>query len=58
LSELNLLPQQMMPAAIGNPPCISNPVVTAAVSQPLVVETKPMQSNSTVNRLICAASST
>ena len=43
MSQLNLLPQQMMPAAIGNPPCISNPVVTAAVSQPLAVEKKRMQ---------------
>ena len=33
----------MMPAAIGNPPCTSNPIVTAAVLQPLAVETKPMR---------------
>ena len=33
----------MMPAAIGNPHCTSNPIVTAAVSQPLAVETKPMR---------------
>jgi hypothetical protein len=28
----------MMPAAIGSPPCTSNSIVTAAVSQRLAVE--------------------